>query len=376
MKITFFTERLLPGLGADTFVSELANRLTESGHRVRVYAIHIHKMFTEETSVEIRQLAIPFSRRLPVYHRSTLKVIRTLITSGELVIDADEIVVLATEPFYPLAGLWRRSGILYFGNSPPTGLNWKARINYAYAVTSQVMRSLPAARIVMPCSYYLYRTLPRRIRDKMRVLYPGVDHYDRWSPPDSEVDEFRRSLGLNKDDALLFFAGRLNYHYQPYKGLKELISHYLALRSQGRRVRLLVAGYGDEHDASILADQGVIVFRNAERSLMPRLFKACDIYCTASRWEGFNLPLAEAQHFAKPVIAYDTGAHPEILFPADSGYLVQTTSAFRSTLEFMLDNRPWCREMGGRGRDHVARFRWKYTVRAFEKYLKEVFGGN
>jgi glycosyltransferase involved in cell wall biosynthesis len=365
----------LPGLGVDVAVWELAFRLSRRGHRIRVFANTADPAFTQDSDIEVTLLGLPFSRRLPVFHRATIADLRKRLKSGTLPLDPDEICVLATEPFYPLTRVFPRCVILYFGNSPPLGLGWKGRLNYAYAVASQRLWSFRAAATILSCSYFVHRSLSGRLRRKGHVLYPGVNHYDRWTPSDAEVIRFRGEFGVAPNDLILFYAGRLNPFYQPYKGLRELISHYQALKTTHPGLHLMVAGYGDESDEAFLKNQGVKVFRNAPRQMMPLLFKTCDIYCTASRWEGFDLPLAEAQHFGKPVLAYEVGAHPEILYPNDSGYLVENPASFRSTLEFMLENRPWCREMGDRGRHRVARFRWEYSVVAFETHLHQVFGG-
>ena len=36
-----------------------------------------------------------------------------------------------------------------------------------------------------------------------------------------------------------------------------------------------------------------------------------DVIASASRWEGFNLGLAEGQWYGRPAVAYAVGAHPE-----------------------------------------------------------------
>ena len=46
---------------------------------------------------------------------------------------------------------------------------------------------------------------------------------------------------------------------------------------------------------------------------LPHYYGACDLYTTASLWEGFNLPAAEAQACGKKVVAFDVGSHPEIV---------------------------------------------------------------
>jgi hypothetical protein len=40
--------------------------------------------------------------------------------------------------------------------------------------------------------------------------------------------------------------------------------------------------------------------------------KGLDLFVSCSLWEGFNLPLAEAQALGTAAIAFDTGAHPEV----------------------------------------------------------------
>lgn len=70
--------------------------------------------------------------------------------------------------------------------------------------------------------------------------------------------------------------------------------------------------------------------RNAEKDViftgfiddkeLPYYYAACDVYVTASLWEGFNLPAAEAQACGKKVVAFNLGSHPEIV---KNGILVE-----------------------------------------------------
>jgi len=46
---------------------------------------------------------------------------------------------------------------------------------------------------------------------------------------------------------------------------------------------------------------------------MVRLVQACDVVVCFSRWEGFNLPLAEAQVLGRPCLVFDLAAHPEVV---------------------------------------------------------------
>jgi len=46
---------------------------------------------------------------------------------------------------------------------------------------------------------------------------------------------------------------------------------------------------------------------------MVRLMRSSDAVVCFSRWEGFNLPLAEAQMLGRPCLVFDIGAHPEVV---------------------------------------------------------------
>ena len=54
---------------------------------------------------------------------------------------------------------------------------------------------------------------------------------------------------------------------------------------------------------------------------LPYYYAACDVYATASLWEGFDMPLVEAQACGKPVVAFDIGPHKELI--NEKGILVQ-----------------------------------------------------
>ena len=98
-------------------------------------------------------------------------------------------------------------------------------------------------------------------------------------------------------------------------------------------------------------------------------FSAADVAVSASRWEGFNLPLAEAQLYARPVVAYDLAAHPEVVAP--SGVLAKDRAAFVDAMDMLLGtDRAERRRRGDEAQRFVEeRFTWKRTVESLAACL-------
>ena len=72
---------------------------------------------------------------------------------------------------------------------------------------------------------------------------------------------------------------------------------------------------------------------------VPYYYAACDVYATASIWEGFDMPVAEAQNCGKPVVAFDVGPHREVIKSGKLGKLVPTkdTKAMATAILNFID---------------------------------------
>ena len=64
-----------------------------------------------------------------------------------------------------------------------------------------------------------------------------------------------------------------------------------------------------------MCDSSVIFTGYIPDEELPYYYAACDVYATASLWEGFDLPAVEAQACGKPVVAFDIGSHSEVINP-------------------------------------------------------------
>ena len=116
-----------------------------------------------------------------------------------------------------------------------------------------------------------------------------------------------------KNNKILLFVGRLS----PHKGIDLLLKAFNIINKKIPNTKLLIVGKPTFNKyykkLKILANKNVIFTNSIKEEDLPYYYSACNIYVTASLWEGFNLPAAEAQACGKPVVAFNCCSHPEIV---------------------------------------------------------------
>ena len=177
---------------------------------------------------------------------------------------------------------------------------------------------------------------------------------------------------------LLAWVGRVEPErdHQPYKGFGAFLQLSETLRQRHPQLAVVVVGRGREPAAAFLRDRGLLPLLNLPAERMPALLAAADLFVSTSRWEGFNLPLVEAQAQGTPVVAYRLCAHPEVVAEGTSGVLVpwpepgpdpaqQEAAAQAALLEAvsgLLAEPERLAALAAGARAQAARFRWDDTA--------------
>ncbi|MHB1443881.1 MAG: glycosyltransferase, partial [Candidatus Humimicrobiaceae bacterium] len=93
-------------------------------------------------------------------------------------------------------------------------------------------------------------------------------------------------------------------------------------------------------------------------------------------WEGFDLPVVEAQSFGKPSICYDLCAHPEISRNLETGFLVSTKKEFLSRILELASDAVLRNKMGLNAKKNSCSFTWEKTVYQYDKVIKKILSVN
>jgi glycosyltransferase involved in cell wall biosynthesis len=185
---------------------------------------------------------------------------------------------------------------------------------------------------------------------------------------DSTLDPrpVRLELGIPAGAPVVASAGRLFRG----KGQHDVVRAVAAIRSEFPDVRLLIIGRDDlqvmqtsytQELKELAAELGVrenVMFLG-QRSDMPALLAASDVFVLPSFEEPFGLVFAEALAMKRPVLALANGGAPEVVDHGKSGLLSDPDDheALANNLATLLRDQPLRARMGEYGRQQVeARF--------------------
>lgn len=209
--------------------------------------------------------------------------------------------------------------------------------------------------------------------ERIDVVYHGVDPVFRPLPID-EVAAFRRRQEL--PERFILFVGTL----EPRKNLVRLVEAFARIRDG--RVRLVLAGgrgwLYDELFARVeaLGLREEVIFpgyvRNDE---LPLWYNAAELLAYPSLYEGFGLPVLEAQACGTPVLTSNLTSLPEAA--GDGALLVDPhdVEALSVRLSRLLVDRPLREELRWRGLAHARSFTWEETARQTTRVYRRALEG-
>lgn len=211
--------------------------------------------------------------------------------------------------------------------------------------------------------------------EKVLTLYNGIEIAKATSSTD--VSALRASWGLAEASHLISTVA----HIRQVKGLDIFIHAAAKVCQEFPRALFLIIG--DVHERQyydkLLELTKSLELENNVRFLGPAedvfsLLKMSDIFCLASRSEGFSNALVEAMACGLPCVATRVGGNSEALEDGRTGYLVDSEApeAIADRILALLRQPELAKEMGRQGRRIVED---NFTVQAMIARLTGVYDG-
>ena len=136
------------------------------------------------------------------------------------------------------------------------------------------------------------------------------------------IDMSNQPCNFQKEKFTIVSVGRLNTQ----KGYDRLIGAVKRLNEEGKELALWLVGGGEEEKAlrELAAGDENIFFFGSQPNPYPYM-KQADLYVCSSRYEGFNLTVAEALILGLPVLSTNCTGPTEILEDGKYGKIVENS---------------------------------------------------
>jgi glycosyltransferase involved in cell wall biosynthesis len=164
---------------------------------------------------------------------------------------------------------------------------------------------------------------------------------------------------------------------QPRKNYARLIAAFASLRLPRDETALVIVGKPGWNSAAIetqAAQAGVILAGHISDDEKAALLAGASAYALPSLYEGFGMPILEAQAAGVPVITSSTSSCPEVA--GDGALLVDPldTPAIAQAIRRVLDDEPLRRALIEKGFANAAKFSWERCARETLTVLEDAYG--
>ncbi|MEC9293731.1 MAG: glycosyltransferase [Chloroflexota bacterium] len=207
-------------------------------------------------------------------------------------------------------------------------------------------------------------------REKIEIVRSGVN-LDEYSKPTKRT-EIRTELGLNQDQHLVLYMGRL----RSVKGVEFGIRSFSLVKNKRPNLYMALAGEGEQlcNLKKLVNSLGIddhVKFLGVRNDL-PDLLAAADSILMPSLKEGFPRTAIEAMAAGKPIVATRVGGTPEAIIDGETGILVPPEDIYTmaNALLSLVDN-PALRQQLGTAGAKLARK--NFSINSYVDRLNELY---
>lgn len=208
--------------------------------------------------------------------------------------------------------------------------------------------------------------------ERTRLIWSAID--PACVIPNRPRAELRAELNCDQSEIIVLAVGALVHR----KGYDVLLDAFFDPAGP-QQARLWIAGEGEQRAtlAARIADQGLEdrVQLLGQRSDIPDLLAACDLFAMPSRAEGLGIAALEAMAAGRPVVASRVGGLGEVVLDDQTGRLVPPgeVGALASALSELCADAELRARLGKAGPGRVADgFLAEQMVEAYEQLYREV----
>ena len=341
--------------GGIRVIAIYAKMLAELGHRIVVVSPPVAPISLKQKLKSLLKHQVWPVRKPPVSHLDDLGLDHRVLSTHRAVTNQD-----VPDADIVIATWWETAEWV-------NGLSVSKGAKIYFIQHHEVFDFVPEARCRATYRLPLHKiVIAQWLANLMRDEYGDVD-VDLVSNSVDHQQFFAAQRGKQARPTVGFL-----YHKASFKGVDVTLAAVVILREQYPNLRVLCFGSDAPDDLTTLA--GYIEFEQSpEQNKIRDIYAQCDVWVTASRSEGFNLPAMEAMACRAPVVSTKTGWPEEVITNGVNGYLVEVddvaglVAGVSRVLD--LDDVAW-REISQAAFLTVAESSWAKSCAQFEAVLR------
>ncbi len=355
--VSRFLSEVLPPLAEDWQITVLAPEIKKSTTLIFPH-IHVVRFPTYSFTINDFPIAKPAKKAmLPFVREADLVFVQSLSTlgmSGILAAKKERKPVLAYTHVIEWEIVPKSLPVPHFIH---VLIGWivKKWIRYFYN---------QCTTILVPTNEMLYVLDQEHILPVKTVVPLGIN--SARFVPSKDKRQSKTSLGLNPDNLIMGYCGRLGRE----KNLITLYKAFTQLQKMYKNITLLIVGKGVAEETAIFTSKTNVVLTGEVDNVVPYL-QAMDIFVLPSLTETTSLATLEAMSCGVPVVCTPVGAIKEYITNGENGFLFpkQNDLVLRKKLEWLIANQKGRERMGMHARHTVEE---KYSLTKTIHRLKSV----
>lgn len=298
--------------GIDQAVLKRAADLTRQGNDVEIVTFDGH---SDLPNVSLFRIGLPRNLLLQRMYRLFFFFFKNKINPLLLRLRTADVV---ESHFYPMSviGLLAKKKLhkkfVYFDYGIPPAWTFSSPIEKIYISIFRFFSNTYARKAdkIITISNYLAQEFQKqnKIVPEVELLTINTEVFK----PTTGNEKIREKYHLPSAPIVLY-VGRIS----PHKGALDLVQAFPIVKRTIPDACLVLVGNESfpQYKKRILNLKvpDVIFLGSVPPEDLPALYSLCSVYATATHWEGYNLPLVEAQACGKPVVAYNICSHPEVV---------------------------------------------------------------
>lgn len=345
--------------GGVRVIIEYANRLSERGHHISIVAPGgtIAKEFINAISarVQIYQTKQSLSRHLVANILLVINLTR-LIPKSDAIIATHTPTTLVSL----LAGIFLRKGTPVWFYQDYPGM-FEKRLLESFLLRHALSWHAGALTI----SDYSKKELESfNSRRKVFLVGEGISRPDLLKPIPDDIRKM-----IKPPFPTIFFLGDT----RPRKGMQDFLKAIEVVKEEIPQIFLWIAS---KEPCQIVTSVPYQFFERPDDELLARLYGSCDVFVSASWWEGFGLPPLEAMACGAPVVTTDSRGVREYARDGENCLVVppQNSLMLANAIKRLITDPCLAQLFRENGPITAAGFTWEAAVDRFETSLAMLIG--